>query len=207
MKKSATTGTPEKSAGKGRRLLELFLTFFRIGLLTFGGGYAMIAVMEDICVEKKKWLTHDEMMNLVVIAESTPGPVAINGATYIGYRAAGFLGSVVSTLGVVFPSFMIIYLISLFLNRLLEIDLISNIFKGIRIGVGIIIIDVAVKMIKKLEKNVLSVVLLVSAFAAMLLIDLFAWNFSSILLLLAAGLVGLLAFLLTKGRWPEGGTK
>ena len=97
-------------------LLSLFLTFFRIGLFTFGGGYAMIAVIEDICVTKKQWITHEDLMNVTVIAESTPGPVAINCATFVGYKQKGILGAVAATLGVVLPSFIIIWVISMFLD-------------------------------------------------------------------------------------------
>ena len=95
-------------------ILTLFLTFLKIGLFTFGGGYAMIPLIENICVEKKKWISHEEMMNVTVIAESTPGPIAINCATFVGYRQKGFLGAIVATLGVVLPSFAIISLIAAF---------------------------------------------------------------------------------------------
>ena len=93
-------------------LLDLFLTFAKIGLFTFGGGYAMISMIENNCVERKQWITHDEMMNVTVIAESTPGPIAINCATFTGYKKAGFIGALVATLGIVVPSFVVIYLIS-----------------------------------------------------------------------------------------------
>ena len=102
-------------------LWTLFLTFFRIGAFTFGGGYAMISVIENICVEQKKWITHEDLVNVTVIAESTPGPVAINCATFVGYKQKGIWGSVAATLGVVLPSFIIIWAISMFLERFLEI--------------------------------------------------------------------------------------
>ena len=98
-------------------LLDLFLTFLKIGAFTFGGGYAMIALIEDACVAKKGWLTHEEFMDITVIAESTPGPVAINTATFVGYKKKGPLGSLCATFGVVLPSFVIIFLISLFLYQ------------------------------------------------------------------------------------------
>ena len=90
-------------------VIELFLTFLKIGLFTFGGGYAMISIIENNCVEKKKWITHDEMMDITVIAESTPGPIAINCATFVGYKIAGILGAIAATFGVVAPSFVIIF--------------------------------------------------------------------------------------------------
>ncbi|MBQ6196730.1 MAG: chromate transporter, partial [Lachnospiraceae bacterium] len=104
-----------------RELFELFITFAKIGAFTFGGGYAMISIIEQICVETKQWITHDEMMNITVIAESTPGPIAINCATYVGYKQKGVAGAAATTIGVVLPSFIIILLISQFLDRFLEI--------------------------------------------------------------------------------------
>ena len=94
-------------------LIELFLTFAKVGAFTFGGGYAMISLIEDICVEKKKWITHDEMMDITVIAESTPGPIAINCATYVGYKKGKLPGAILATLGVAMPSFIIIFIILL----------------------------------------------------------------------------------------------
>ena len=132
-------------------MIELFLTFAKIGLFTFGGGYAMIALIEDACVERKKWITHEEMMDLTVIAESTPGPIAINCATYVGYRQKGFWGSVIATLGMVFPSFVIIYVISMFLDRFLEITLIANAFRGIKLAVGLLIVNAALNMLGKMN--------------------------------------------------------
>lgn len=103
------------------KCLTLFLTFFRIGIFTFGGGYAMIGIIEDICVERKKWISHEDMMNITVIAESTPGPIAINCATFVGYKQAGVMGSVVATFGVVLPSFVLIFLISKYLVNVVNL--------------------------------------------------------------------------------------
>ena len=118
-------------------LADLFLTFAKIGFFTFGGGYAMIALIEDACVEKKKWITHDDMMNVAVIAESTPGPIAINCATFVGYRRGGFMGAVAATVGMVLPSFLIIFVVSQFLDHFLEIGWIHSAFMGIKLAVGI----------------------------------------------------------------------
>ena len=126
----------------------IFLTFAKIGLFTFGGGLAMIPIIESICVEKKKWITHDEMMDVTVISEATPGPIAINCATFVGYRKKGISGAIAATLGVVLPSFVILLLISLFLNRFLEIVWVANAFKGIRIAVGLMILDAGIQMIR-----------------------------------------------------------
>ena len=133
-------------------LLDLFLTFAKVGLFTFGGGYAMIALIEDACVSKKAWITHDDMMNVTVIAESTPGPIAINCATFVGYKQKGLPGAAAATLGIVLPSFLIIFLISSFLENFLEIAWIANAFKGIRIAVGLLILDAGLKMVKKMPK-------------------------------------------------------
>ena len=134
-------------------LLDLFLTFAKIGLFTFGGGYAMISLIENSCVEKKGWITHDEMMNVTVIAESTPGPIAINCATFVGYKQKGMIGAIAATIGMVLPSFSIIFLISMFLDNFLEIVWIAHAFMGVKIAVGILILDAAIKMIRKMQKK------------------------------------------------------
>ena len=134
-------------------LFNLFLTFFKIGLFTFGGGYAMIPIIEQTCVKNNKWITHDEMMNLTIVAESTPGPIAINLATFVGYRQKGLIGSIVSTFGVVLPSFLVIYIISMYLNNFLEITIIAKAFKGIKIAVSVLILKVAINMIKNSEET------------------------------------------------------
>ena len=134
-------------------LPDLFLTFAKIGLFTFGGGYAMISMIENNCVERKKWINHDEMMNITVIAESTPGPIAINCATFTGYKKAGFAGALAATLGIIVPSFIVIFLISMFLDNFLEISLISNAFKGIKIAVGFLILDAGITMVMKMHKK------------------------------------------------------
>lgn len=170
-------------------LLELFLTFVKIGLFTFGGGYAMLALIEGVCVEKKGWITHEEMMEVTVIAESTPGPIAINCATFVGYRQAGMKGAVAATLGVILPSFLIIYTISTFLDNFLEIGLIANAFRGIKMAVGILIIHAGVNMLKKMKKTPLSKRIVVGAFGTILLIDLLALNISAIVVMLVAGAV------------------
>lgn len=181
-------------------LWELFRTFAKIGLFTFGGGYAMISLITATCVEEKKWLTQDEMMNLTVVAESTPGPIAINCATFVGYRRGGFWGSVGATLGVVTPSFVIIYLVSLFLENMLEIAWIANAFMGIRVCVGILIVDVAVKMLKNMKKTSFSVTIVTLSCGVMLLISLLGMKVSSIVLMLTAGCVSLAAYCVqTKG--------
>ena len=188
-------------------LLNLFLTFAKIGLFTFGGGYAMISLIENQCVERKKWLTHDEMMNITVIAESTPGPIAINCATFVGYKQAGLLGSLIATLGIVLPSFIIIYVISMFLNQFLEILWIANAFKGIKIAVGLLILDAAITMIHKMPKKWLPLSIMISSCIVMLLINIFSWNFSSISLMLIAAVISIAVFSIQKAPRSKGGAE
>jgi len=175
-------------------LAELFLTFARVGMFTFGGGYAMISIIEDICVERKKWITHEEMMNMTVIAESTPGPIAINCATFVGQKHGGIPGSIAATVGMVVPSFVIIYLISTVLDSFLEITLIANAFRGIKIGVGLLILSVAINMAKKMQPKPLPRIIAGCAFAAMLLINFLSLKISSIALMVTAGAVSLAIF-------------
>ena len=186
-------------------LLSLFLTFAKVGLFTFGGGYAMIAMIENICIEKKKWITHDEMMNITVIAESTPGPIAINCATYTGYKNAGLLGATIATFGMVLPSFAIIYIISMFLDNFLEIAVIASAFKGIKVAVGILILDAAITMIKKMHKKVLPRTIMACAAVIMFIINIFSLKFSSISLMLVAAVVSVSIFLITGNKAKKGG--
>ena len=186
-------------------LPDLFLTFAKIGLFTFGGGYAMIPLIEDSCVEKKRWITHDEMMDVTVIAESTPGPIAINCATFVGYRQKGLIGAAAATVGMVLPSFCIIFLISMFLDRFLEIAWVASAFKGIRIAVGILILDVGIRMMKKMPREPLRFIIMGCALAVMLLSSIFAWKISTITLLLAAAAVSLAVFLFTGRKTEKGG--
>ncbi len=188
-------------------LFELFLIFAKIGLFTFGGGYAMLSLIENNCVEKKKWITHDEMMNVTVIAESTPGPIAINCATFVGFKQAGLLGALTATFGMVFPSFVIIYTVSMFLDNFLEITLIANAFKGIKVAVGILVLDAAITMIRKMHRRVLPKVIMLCSFAAMLLINIFAWDFSSIALMLVAAAISLAIFCVKGKPGQEGGAE
>jgi chromate transporter len=184
-------------------ILELFLTFVRIGLFTFGGGYAMISLIHGECVEKKQWITQDEMMNITVIAESTPGPIAVNCATYVGYKKAGIMGAIAATFGVVLPSFIIIYAISIFLENFLEIEWVANAFKGIKIAVAIIILDAAYKLIKKMKKSPFMIAVLACAFVAMMGIIFFSLKLSSVLLMAVAGLCSLCVYCIRKRACGE----
>ena len=177
-------------------LIDLFLTFAKIGLFTFGGGYAMISLIENDCVEKKKWITHDEMMDVTVIAESTPGPIAINCATYVGYKKGRLPGAIIATFGIVLPSFIIIFLISKFFDRFLEITWVANAFRGIKIAVGILIVDAAVKMLIKMKKKPMPMIMVVCSAVAMILISIFSVNISSMVLMLVAAFIGIVVFII-----------
>ena len=188
-------------------MLDLFLTFAKVGLFTFGGGYAMISLIENSCVEKKGWFTHDEMMNVTVIAESTPGPIAINCATFVGYKQKGLIGAIAATIGMVLPSFCIIFLISMFLDNFLEIAWIAHAFMGIKIAVGILILDAAIKMIRKMQKKPIPLTIMACAFLTMLLIDIFALHVSSITLMLIAAVISLAIFLTRRNTGKAGAAK
>lgn len=179
-------------------LLELFFTFMKIGLFTFGGGLAMLSLIEEECVGKRHWITHEDVMDVTVIAESTPGPVAINCATFVGFQQAGVLGAIVATVGVVIPSFVIIYGIALFMNDFMEYTIVANALKGIAVAVGITILDVGISMIIEMKKNKQSVGIMLTAFVLMLLTDIFAWNLSSVTLLFVAAIFSLVAFQIKK---------
>lgn len=185
-------------------LFDLLLTFLKIGLFTFGGGYAMLAMIENSCVTEKGWISHDDMMNVTVIAESTPGPIAINCATFVGYRQAGLWGALAATLGIVLPSFVIIYSISSLLDNFLEIAVIASAFRGIRIGVGFLILQAAAGMVKKMPKKPLPLAIMAASFLLMLSANLFSWRLSSISLMLLAGMVSLGLFVAGAGK---GGNK
>lgn len=185
---------------KLKLLGELLLTFAKIGMFTFGGGYAMISLIHHTCVEQKKWLSEDEMLNLTVIAESTPGPIAINCATYVGFKMAGFAGAAAATLGMVLPSFVIIYAISMYFDRFLEIAIIAKAFRGIKVGVGILILRTGLNMVQKTPKKPQPRIIAGCAFGAMVLISLFSLKISTVTLLLITAVVSLGLFRLKGGE-------
>lgn len=192
--------TDNKEEAEMKLLSDLFLTFTRIGLFTFGGGYAMVPVIEHACVEQKQWISHDDMMNITVIAESTPGPIAINCATFVGYRQKGLIGAIAATLGIVLPSLMIIFLIALLLDGFLEITVIRNAFKGIKLAVGLLILDAALRMIRKMPKKPLPRLIMGGTALMMTVITFFSLRFSSVALLLTAGLISLLLYAFPKQK-------
>ena len=180
--------------------LSLFLTMLKIGLFTFGGGYAMIALLENEFVEKKKWLEKDEFLDVTAIAESTPGPIAINAATYIGYKTSGVIGSMIATLGICIPSFVIIYAISLFFDAFLSLTLVAYAFKGIQICVVYLILTAGLKMLKQMKKTVFNMIIISITLICMVVFSLFAVKFSTIFYILISGICGVVVYLLGKIR-------
>ena len=187
--------------------MQLFFSFLLVGLFSIGGGYAAIPLIQAQVVQAHAWLSMAEFTNLVTIAEMTPGPIAINCATFTGYKKASFIGALIATLGMIVPSFAIIYLISMFLDNFLELTIIANAFKGIKIAVGILILDVAFTMIKKMHKKKLPRAIILCSAIVMLCINIFAWNFSSISLMLIAAVVSLTIFVLGGTPDQKGGAK
>ena len=180
---------------KIKSIFILMLTMMKIGAFTFGGGYAMISLLHSEFVEKKKYLENDEFMDIVAIAESTPGPIAINMATYVGYKRSGFLGALFSTLGICIPSFIVIFVISLFFDSFLEITWVKSAFRGIQICVIFLILSAGFKMIMKMKKKALNIIILSVTAVLMVIFSIFNVSFSAIFFILISGLVGLTIFL------------
>lgn len=196
-----------KSEGFMKRYLDLFLTMLKIGLFTFGGGYAMIALFESEFVERKRYLEKDEFLDMVAIAESTPGPIAINSATYIGYRQLGFFGALVATVGICVPSFVIIFLISLFFDAFLTVPLVANAFRGIQVAVVYLIFSAGIKMLKGMKKTALAVTITVATILTMVALSIFAVKLSTILYIVISGCVGIFAYLIARLSHKEEGEK
>ena len=183
-----------------KTLLTLFLSMMKIGFFTFGGGYAMIGLMEGEFVDKRHWLTDEEYLDMVAIAESTPGPIAINCATYIGYKQGKFLGAVLATLGMCLPSFLVIYLISLFFDAFLAVPLVANAFRGIQVCVVYLILTAGVKMLKKQKKSLFHISLFVLTLGAMLTLTILKCHIFSIFYVLAGGTLGVMIYAVGKVR-------
>lgn len=189
-------------AQEAKSLGTLFFTFFKIGLFTFGGGYAMIALLEEEFIQRRKWLDKDEFLDMAAIAESTPGPVAINSATYLGYKLAKVPGAATATVAVCLPSFLIIYAISLFFEQFTQLTVIANAFKGIQVCVIYLIFSAGVRMLKALDKSPFATGVLTAVMLVMVGLSLAGVSASSILLILLSGAAGVAAWLI--GRRKEG---
>ena len=177
---------------------ELFIEFAKVGAVMFGGGYAMLAMMDSQFIEKRQWITEDELSNLTIVAESTPGPIAINCATFTGYKQAGVPGAIAATLGVIFPAWVIILLIAMGLEYVLHFPVVANAFAGIQVAVCLLIVRAGWSMIQKMMKKstakaVQAAICTVSC-AALVVIELFDYSFSTIWMLVIGGVLGWLLF-------------
>lgn len=182
------------------KLLSLFLSFLKIGAFTFGGGYAMIALLENEFVARKKWLGREEFLDILAVSESTPGPIAVNTATYIGYKVAGVLGAVLSTLAVCLPAFVIIFVISLFFDKFLALTYVGYAFRGIQAAVVYLIASAGVKVLKGLPRDPFTILLAVGVFVCFVTLSLFAVSFSSVFYILICGVLGLMLYFLREVR-------
>ena len=183
-----------------KSLETLFFTFFKIGLFTFGGGYAMIALLEEEFIQRRKWLDKDEFLDMTAIAESTPGPVAINSATYLGYKLAKVPGAATPPVAVCLPSFLIIYAISLFFEQFTQLTVIANAFKGIQVCVIYLIFSAGVRMLKALDKSPFATGVLAAVMLVMVGLSLAGVSVSSILLILLSGAAGVAAWLISRRK-------
>lgn len=187
-------------AQEAKNLGTLFFTFFKIGLFTFGGGYVMIALLEEEFIQRRKWLDKDEFLDMTAIAESTPGPVAINSATYLGYKLAKVPGAATATVAVCLPSFLIIYAISLFFEQFTQLTVIASAFKGIQVCVIYLIFSAGVRMLKALDKSPFATGVLAAVMLVMVGLSLAGVSVSSILLILLSGAAGVAAWLISRRK-------
>lgn len=187
-----------------KKLWTLFCAFLKIGAFTFGGGYAMIALLENEFITKKQWISKEEFFDMVAIAESTPGPVAINSATYLGYKIAGIAGAGIATIAVSIPSFIIIYVISLFLEGFLSLTVVSHAFQGIQVCVVYLILSAGLKMLKEIEKTIWNIFTIIGVMTAMIVCSLLAVSFSSIYYILICGVIGIAIHMVNKMKMHGG---
>ena len=181
-----------KKEGKRKKMwLLVFFLFMKIGLFTFGGGYAMIGLIRRELIDRRKWITPEEFTDMIAVSESTPGPLAINSATYVGYKVGGFLGALFATIGVVIPCVVIIFVIWLFLERFLQMRVVAAAFQGIQVAVAFLILSAGIKLFRELRKNRLTVALAILVFCAMIVLDALSLSFSSIWFILIGAGIGL----------------
>ena len=184
-------------------LLSVFISMLKIGCFAFGGGYAIIALLEGEFISKRGWIDHGEFMDVVAIAESTPGPIAINVATYIGYKLKGTLGAIVATVGMCLPSFVIMYIVSLFYEQFMSITLVAAAFRGVQICVVYLIASAGLKMLKKMKKTPFNVTVFSLTAVGMIAFTVFEIRISSVWFVLTAGVIGLVLFFLKSKRRGE----
>ena len=165
-----------------------------MGLFSIGGGPTMLTLLQGELVERKKWIDNDELMEITAIAESTPGPIAINLATYIGYKRNGFLGAVLATLGVIVTPFVLMYLISLFLENVLPVEAVKYAFAGIKVGVVFLLVRVTFTLVKNIKKDWFGVIMMSIVTTTMILFTIFSVSFSAIYFILLGALLGLVVY-------------
>lgn len=184
------------------KLLILFLTFMKIGVFTFGGGYAMIPIIEEEVTKKRKWISEMEIMDILAISESTPGPIAVNTATYVGYKVAGVAGGIIATLGLAIPSFVIIFVISFFYQDFMQWSVIAAMFKGLKVGVIILLFSAVLKLKKGVKVNLVGIVLFVTALSLMLVFSFIDTGFKylSLCLILLGIITGIVLTLIGKNK-------
>lgn len=180
---------------RGRTLLWLFLTFLKIGAFTFGGGYAMISLIQRDVVERRRWITQEDLLEIIAVAESTPGPIAVNSATFVGTRISGFSGALCATLGVVLPSFWIIVVLSFVLNQFQSAPAVQYAFFGIRAGVPVLICQALISMFRQCPKRAVSYGVAAAVFLAVAVLD-----FPVLLVIVCAALAGIIEQALLRGR-------
>ena len=180
---------------KSKRIFELFTTFLKIGAFTFGGGYAMIPLIQREAVEKKKWISDDDILEVIAIAESTPGPIAINSATFVGYKTAGFWGAFFATFGVVLPSFVIISALSFAISEFQDIKPVQYAFMGIRAGVLALIVKAVYTMYKKCKKDAPAYIIMAGAFVSVAL-----FNIKVLPVIIGCAILGLIFSFIFKGE-------
>lgn len=178
--------------------LQLLLSFMKIGVVTFGGGYAMIPIIEEETSKKRKWISGDDLLDVVAISESTPGPIAICAASFIGYRVAGILGAFCATFGVVLPSFVVIYIISIFLRQFNSLNIVKYAFTGIRAGVLALIIKAVISMFKKAPKHIIAYIIMAVSFALVVL-----FSFNVLVIILSSAVIGIVSSYIARKQGVE----
>ncbi len=174
--------------------IKVFLSFFKLGLFSFGGGATTVSLLEGELIERRKWITKEELVDMLAIAESTPGPIAINMATYVGFKRSGVLGSIFATLGIVLPSFIIIFIISLFFEQFLKLEYVQYAFEGIQVAIVFLLFYAGFSLAKHFKKDLVFIILFIVTLIIEIVITILAFELSSIYLILAGGLIGIIYY-------------
>lgn len=192
----------EKSNSKAKLLAQLFLSFAKIGVMTFGGGLAMLPMLERDLVEDRKWVTNEEILDYYAVGQCTPGIIAVNTATFVGYKKAKVIGAIIATLGMVFPSLVIITVIAAVLSNFADIPAVQHAFSGIRIAVCALIASAVIKLAKSNVKNLTQIIIAVVAF-----IVIAVFGASPVVVVVGSAVAGLLLGRFGKGNKEKEGDK